>query len=186
MTKRIMRYAGNKLYLVPIINKLIEKCNMTFETYIEPFLGSGAIFYNLEYDFSNNILNDLDSLITDTEYTLDQQDKYRELMKKHYQNLKYEIKEETINGDKATVTVEIEVVDYSKILSESPDESLYLDEEGNYSADLFYDYQLGRMEEAKETVKYTITFYLTKVDDEWALDNLSEDTKEKIHGIYVY
>lgn len=133
-----------------------------------------------------SILNDLNSLITDTEYTVDQQDKYRELMKKHYQNLKYEIKEETINGDKATVTAEIEVVDYSKILSETPDESLYLDEEGNYNADLFYDYQLGKMEKAKETVKYTTTFYLTKVDDEWALDNLSEDTKEKIHGIYVY
>ena len=63
MTKRIMRYAGNKLYLVPIINKLIEKCNMPFETYIEPFLGSGAIFYNLEYEFSNKILNDLDTNI---------------------------------------------------------------------------------------------------------------------------
>ena len=32
------------------ITKLLEKCNMTFETYIEPFLGSGAIFYNLEYN----------------------------------------------------------------------------------------------------------------------------------------
>ena len=63
MTKRIMRYAGNKLYLVPIINKLIEKCKITFDTYNEPFLGSGAIFYNLEYEFSNKILNDLDTNI---------------------------------------------------------------------------------------------------------------------------
>ena len=42
------------------------------------------------------------------------------------------------------------------------------------------------MENSKETVKYTITFYLTKVDDDWALDTLSEETKEKIHGIYEY
>lgn len=134
----------------------------------------------------DNILNDLDTLITDTEYTIDQQSKYRELMKKHYQNLKYEIKEETINGDKATVTAEIEVVDYSKIISSEPDESLYLDEEGLYDVNLFYDYQLNQMEQANETVKYTIVFYLTKINDEWALDDLSESTKEKIHGIYVY
>ncbi len=134
----------------------------------------------------DNILNDLDTIIDDTKYTIEQQSRYKELMKKHYQNLKYEIKEETINGDKATVTTEIEVVDYSKILSETPDESQYLDEEGNYDATLFYDYQLGKMEEAKETVKYNVTFYLTKVDDEWSLDALDETTKEKIHGIYIY
>jgi len=134
----------------------------------------------------DNILNDLDTLIVDLDYTIEQKDKYRELMKNHYQNLKYEIKEETINGDKATVTAEIEVIDYSKILNEEPDENLYLDEEGNYNSGLFYDYQLGQMESAKETVKYTIVFYLTKIDDEWALDDLNEATKEKIHGIYVY
>ena len=62
----------------------------------------------------DNILNDLDSLITDLDYTVEQKDSYRELMKNHYQNLKYEIKDETINGDKATVTAEIEVIDYSR------------------------------------------------------------------------
>ena len=77
-------------------------------------------------------------------------------------------------------------MDYSKIISEDVDESLYLDDDGNYDETLYRDHQLGRMENANETVKYTITFYLTKIDDEWALDELSEDTKEKIHGIYVY
>ena len=42
------------------------------------------------------------------------------------------------------------------------------------------------MKEAKEKVKYTIIFNLTKVDDDWAIDELDETTKEKIHGIYVY
>lgn len=143
-------------------------------------------YLNSYQSLDDNILNDLDTLIMDTEYTLDQQDKYRELMKKHYQNLKYEIKEETVNGDKATVKAEVEVTDYSKVITETPDESLYLDDEGNYDEDLFYDYQLNKMETSKETVKYTITFYLTKVDDEWSLDTLSEETKEKIHGIYKY
>ena len=134
----------------------------------------------------SNILNDLDMLVKDTEYTLEQQNTYKEHMKKHYQNLKYEIKDETINGDTATVTAEIEVIDYSKILTMTPDESAYLDENGEYDVTLFYDDQLELMGSAKETVKYTLTFYLTKVDDEWALNELSETDKEKIHGIYAY
>ena len=143
-------------------------------------------YLNSYQALDDNVLNDLDSLMLDAEYTIAQQTKYKELMKKHYQNLKYEIKEETVNGDKASVVAEIEVVDYSKIISEGVDESLYLDDEGNYDETLYRDHQLGRMENANETVKYTITFYLTKIDDEWALDAISEDTKEKIHGIYVY
>lgn len=143
-------------------------------------------YLNGYQSLDDNILNDLDALINDTEYTLDQQDKYRTIMKKHYQNLKYEIKDETINGDKATVIAEIEVIDYSKIISEEIDEELYLDENGNYDINLLYNHRLERMKNADETVKYTITFYLTKINDEWSLDSLSEETKEKIHGIYVY
>lgn len=134
----------------------------------------------------DNILNDLDSLITDLDYTVEQKDSYRELMKNHYQNLKYEIKDETINGDKATVTAEIEVIDYSDVLKEELNQDSYLDEEGNYNAELFYDYQLSKMKESKKKVKYTIVFNLTKVNDDWAIDELDESTKEKIHGIYVY
>lgn len=134
----------------------------------------------------DNILNDLDTLLVDLDYTVAQKDSYRELMKNHYQNLKYEIKDETINGDKATVTAEIEVIDYSKTLKEEPNQDLYLDDEGNYDEGLFYDYQLNKMKETKEKVKYTIVFNLTKVNDDWAIDELDNTTKEKIHGIYVY
>lgn len=134
----------------------------------------------------SNLINDLDNLIKDTEYTVDQKTSYKELMKKHYQNLKYTIKDETINGDKATVTTEIEVTDYSKILATEANQEDYLDEDGNYSKELFYDYQLGLMKESKDTVKYTIIFYLTKVDDKWTIDDLSESTRQKIHGIYIY
>ena len=111
---------------------------------------------------------------------------YKELMKKHYKDINYEIKEEKVNGDKATVEVEVEVRDYSKILSSDviPDE--IKDEEGNYSDEAYYDYQLGLMEKAEEKVKYTITFYLTKTNDEWKIDDLNESTMQKIHGIYIY
>lgn len=134
----------------------------------------------------DSVVNDIDALVNNTKYTVEQKTRYKELMKKHYKDLKYEIKEEKINGDKATVEVEVEVKDYSKVLSSNviPDE--IKDEEGNYSEEAYYDYQLTQMEQVKETVKYTITFYLTKTNDEWKIDDLSEATKQKIHGIYIY
>lgn len=134
----------------------------------------------------DNVLNDIDTLLHDTEYTVEQKSRYKELMKKHYKDINYEIKEEKVNGDKATVEVEVEVRDYSKILSSDviPDE--IKDEEGNYSDEAYYDYQLGLMEKAEEKVKYTVTFYLTKTDDEWKIDDLNESTMQKIHGIYIY
>ena len=133
----------------------------------------------------DSVVNDIDDLLKDAKYTVEQKTRYKEIMKKHYQDLKYEIKDEKIDGDKATVEVEIEVRDYSKVLSSDvvPDE--IKDEEGNYSEEA-YDYQLGQMENVKETVKYTVTFYLTKKDKEWQIDDLSESTKQKIHGIYIY
>ncbi len=134
----------------------------------------------------DSVLNDIDTILQDTKYTVEQKSRYKELMKKHYKDIKYEIKEEKVNGDRATVEVEVEVRDYSKILSSDviPDE--LKDEEGNYSEEAYYDYQLDQMEKAKETVKYTLTFYLTKENDDWVIDDLSESTKQKIHGIYIY
>ena len=45
-------------------------------------------YLNSYQALDDNVLNDLDSLMLDAEYTIDQQSKYKELMKKHYQNLK--------------------------------------------------------------------------------------------------
>lgn len=47
MKNRAFRYSGNKLFLVDRINKLIKEQLPDYEKYYEPFLGSGAIFYNL-------------------------------------------------------------------------------------------------------------------------------------------
>ncbi len=134
----------------------------------------------------DNVLNDLDTLIENTEYTVEQKARYREIMKKHYGNIKYEIKDEKIDGDTATVDTEIEVNDYSKILSEEPNQSDFLDEDGNYDMSLYFDYQLERIEKATERIKYNITFKLTKKDNDWVISDLDEVSKEKIHGIYMH
>ena len=134
----------------------------------------------------DNVLNDLDALVNDTEYTVEQKARYREIMKKHYSNLKYEIKDEAIDGDKATVDTEIEVSDYSKILSEEVNKDDYKDDQGNYDATKYFDVQLDKIEKATEKVKYNITFRLTKKDGEWVINKLDEVSKEKIHGIYIH
>lgn len=133
----------------------------------------------------DNVLNDLDTLIEDTEYTTEQRARYKEIFKKHYSNLKYEILDEKIDGDNATVEAQVEVNDYSSILSEPINEDDYKDEEGNYDSKKYFDYQLDKLEKATEKIKYTIIFRLTKKDDNWVIDDLDETSIKKIHGIYI-
>lgn len=133
----------------------------------------------------DNVLNDLDDLVEDTEYSIDQKAKYKEILKKHYSNLSYNIKNEVIDGDKASVDAEIEVTDYSKILNESVDENQFKDENGVYNPSKYFDYQLNKLERATEKTKYNITFHLNKKDNEWIIEDLDQTSMDKIHGIYV-
>lgn len=55
---RLLRYAGSKLNYLEQINFIINKSNKTI--FIEPFLGSGAVFLNLEKEFDSYYLNDLE------------------------------------------------------------------------------------------------------------------------------
>ena len=88
-------------------------------------------------------------------------------MKHHYKNITYEIKNETIDDDQATVEVEIEVYDYSKVINDEYDEEDFLDEDGEYDVEKFNDYQLGLLDKVDTKTKYTIIFYLSKQDDVW-------------------
>ena len=139
----------------------------------------------------DEVLTQLDDTLANEDMTEEQKERYKDIMKKHYQNLTYEIKDEVVDGDTATVTAEIEVTDYTKVMN---DADTYLDEneaefnndEGVYDESLFNDYRLDQFETAKDTVKYTIDFTLTKVDDEWQLDDITDIDEQKIHGMYNY
>ena len=59
--------------------------------------------------------------------------------------------------------------------------------------DFYYDvqcrgyypsYKLKELESVTDTTTYTITFYLTKEDSEWKLQDISDQDREKIHGLY--
>lgn len=152
---------------------------------VEMFL---ANYQTLDAD----VLKQLDDIIEDAGlFTDKQKDTYRSVMKKHYQNLTYEIKDEVTDGDKATVTTEIEVDDYTKSIKETTKyreehEDEFLDVNGKHDPALFLEYQLEKIKKVEDRVTYTIDFTLTKVKDEWKLDKLTKEQESKIHGTYNY
>ena len=67
-----------------------------------------------------NVLTQLKEMVdSDSLMNEDQKTAYTDIMKKQYEDLTYEIKDEVINGDTATVTAEIEAYDYYKINSDA-------------------------------------------------------------------
>lgn len=73
----------------------------------------------------DDIKDEIEIVLTDETLTLEQKRDYRDLIEKQYKNMSYEVKEEIIDGDKATVTVAIEVVDYKKVIQQL--ENQYID-----------------------------------------------------------
>jgi len=149
-------------------------------------------YLNNYQTLNSNVLSKLDSIVEEeVDFDDDQKSSYRDILKKHYQDLTYTIKEETVNGDKATVEVEIEVNDYTKALKEAENyrttnEKDLVGDNGEIDESKFNDYKLDLLKKNKERVKYTLYFSLTKTDDNWKLDDLTETEEEKILGIYEY
>ena len=150
------------------------------------------MFFESYQSLDKNVIDQLNDVANnEISFTDSQRESYVDLMKKHYQALKYEIKDEVINGDTATVTVEITVMDYSNILKEANEylennKQEFNDENGKYDETSFNEYRLNKLKEADKTVTYTIDMTLTKIDGEWILDDVSNDVNDKIQGIYEH
>ena len=139
----------------------------------------------------NSVISDLNKVVNESDLNEIQRSMYIDIMKKHYQNLSYEIKDETIDGDEAVVTVEIAVTDFKKVLDEANNymnnnKEEFNNENGEYSIVKFNDYKLNKLKEAKDKVKYTIEINLTKINDDWTVDKLDSKTYDKINGVYNY
>ena len=133
----------------------------------------------------------MDDVVNDENLTDSQKEKYIDILKRQYQDLKYEITSEKYDGDNATVEVKITVYDLYKVqkdannyLTNSGDE---FKENGVYSNDLFMNYKLDKMKKVTDTVEYNITFNVTKDDKgNYKVNDLSNSDLEKIHGVYNY
>lgn len=150
------------------------------------------MFFMNYQTLDSDVITDLDKVLTaDTSMNTKQKEKYKDIMKNHYKNLSYDVKNETVNGNTAIVTVEIEVYDYSKTmlavnqyLLDNPEE--FVDDDNNYDQEKFIDYRLSELEKVKDKVKYTLDLSLTKSNDEWQMDQISSLDEDKILGIYEY
>lgn len=135
---------------------------------------------------------------------------YSDIMKKQYKDMTYEIKDEQINGDEATVTTEIEVYDYYKTNRDSQDyfnnnrdqfkednsestsekegdnKDSETDNSDNLSNEKYIDYRLGELQNSSDRIKYTIDFTLRKENDKWILNEIDDATRQKIHGLYEH
>lgn len=137
------------------------------------------------------VLSDLELTAEGTELTNNKQkESYTKAMKMQYSDLKYEIIDEDITGDEATVKVKITVYDFYKVqkdaneyLENHPEEFLT---DNVHDKDKFMEYKLKQMNEASDRVEYTITVELEKEDDEWVAESFDKTTLEKIHGTYNY
>lgn len=115
-------------------------------------------------------------LTDDRSLSNDYKERYEKLIQKQYRNLAYEVKEETIDGNQASVIVQIEVLDYQKTIDQY-DKNAYSNEE-------YHDKVLDALEDAKEKTTYTINFTIYKDDSgNWQLPMLDDSQRQKLVGI---
>lgn len=156
-----MKYLKYLLIIIPIIS--LTACHLanTPTSIVEDYLTK---YQKLDKDVEKQI-NDVveNSAIDDSD-----KERYKKVIEKGYQNLTYKIKDEKIDGNIATVEVQIEVLDYKKIVNNS-DITTRIDE----------------LEKASENINYTINFELSKDDSgNWILNTPSDSDLKKIQGMY--
>lgn len=138
------------------------------------------------------VLRQLDDvLLGETILDNNLKERYRELMKRQYGDLSYQIKDETIDGNSANVEVEIEVYDYNSAIENVEnnliaDNSNYVDDTGNLLTSVYNEEKISLMENVKSRITYTINFTVSKIEDQWFVDDLTETERMKLHGLYAY
>ena len=130
----------------------------------------------------SDIQTGIDEVVRGESLTSEQEERYRKLIEKQYKNLMYEVKDEEIDGDTAVITVEIEVMDYKKIVNETNDE---YQGRNDYTVEEYNDTKLDNLEKAKDKVTYTLEFNVIKDENgNWKLAELTRDMIKKIQGMY--
>ncbi len=144
--------------------------------------------------YKNNdevVVNELNDYLKTEDLDEEAQKEYREIYLRQYSNMKYAIKEERIDGDKATVDVQITVYDYYKTNKTSGDyftanQTDFIDEKGDVDLSKYLKYKLSQLLDTTDTVNYTLTLNLQKNDNKWEIEPLTTEQLTKLHGTYEY
>lgn len=136
--------------------------------------------FNKYQKLDSDIEVGIESILEEQNLSDARKDRYKSILENQYKNLTYQIKEEIIDGDTATVVAEIEVLDLKKTISNHVYDSTIYNTKDEYDEE-----KLNLLEKAKDKVKYTLELTLTKDDnDKWTLDALSNADIKKIQGMY--
>ena len=157
-----------KILIIIVLLTLIGcALNNTPTSKVEELLGKYQGL-KVEYNYQDLVQND--------SIPKEIKNKYKEIIKKQYQSLTYEVKEETIDGNNATVTTEIEVLNYKEILD-------------TYDINAINDKKIHKeiiekLNKTKDKTVYTIDFTITKSNSNWKLNPITEEQQRKLLGIY--
>lgn len=157
----------------------------------------------------SSVITNLDDVI-DSEYEGEYKDRYKSLILNQYKNLEYKIIDEVIDGDTAIVSVDVTVYNYgsgidaantyleehesefykkdlsdNNLITPNNDENAPQTSQNTIDYNKFLDYKLDLLEEITDRKTYSIDITLTKENNEWVLDKLTDDAIKKIHGLYT-
>ena len=149
------------------------------------------LYLNNYNNLSEEVLLDIEKTSLNENLSEESRKIYKDVLSKQYENMKYEIKDESINGNTAIVKAKVTVYDLYKIEKDSlnymsQNISEFYDSDGVFSNDLFNTYRVNKLFNADDRIDYEIEFYLDKKEDEWVLKNPDKTTLEKINGLYNY
>ncbi len=140
---------------------------------------------------NSEVLLDLERVIEKENLDDDKKAKYRDILKKQYKDLNFEVVEEEYDNDLTYVTVKIEVYDLKKaqddayIYMENHSEE-FKDKDGNIDEEKYLDFKLDKMKDTTLRREYEIVFTVTKEDKEYIVEQPTETDLLKIHGVYNY
>lgn len=148
-------------------------------------------YLNQYNNLTDNVIEDINTTIAGENLNSDNTLAYKEVLKRQYKDLKYEIKEESINGEDATVKVKISVYDLylaDKNSHEYMNSHMneFYNEDDMFDDNIYYKYKIENMSKISDKVDYDIVFKLKKKEKEWILQTPDRVTLEKIHGLYNY
>ena len=165
----------NKILLLFILSiLLLVGCQMANT----PTSKVEVLFYKYQ-TVDNDINTGITNILNEQNLSESHKERYQKILETQYKNLSYQIKEEEIDGDTATVTAEIEVTDLKKAINDLTFDSTI------YTKETYDEEKLNRLEKAKDKVKYTLELTLSKNSkDEWQLNALTNEQIKKIQGMY--
>ena len=164
----------------------IAGCNLTStpRSKVEKYLNS---FINL----NEEVIMDIETTASSENLSSENKELYKTVLKRQYENMKYEIKDESIDGNTAIVTVKVNVYDLYNAEKESlnymnENVTSFYDINNMFDNNLYNTYRLNRLSNESNRIDYEIQFYLDKKDSEWILRNPNREVLEKLNGLYKY